>query len=105
MDVAFYQNDNLLEILGLQDAASGAWLNAATVTATIVDRAGVNVTGFTQPLSLAYVAASNGDYRATLPDEAALLDGRKYTAKISADAGAGLKGYWEFPFICKTRRD
>ena len=106
MATAFYQNDNLVEVVGLQNAATGAYINAgATVTATVNDLAGGAVTGATWPLALAYVAGSNGNWRATIPDEAQLAKDAEYVAVIVADAGPGLAARWEFRFVCKTRTE
>ncbi len=104
--VIFYQNDMLIEIDGLRDvlAAPATFLNAATVTVTLIDDEGNQVAGETWPLSMAYVAASNGIYRATLVDMLTVVKNAQYTAQVSANGGAGLQGYWELPLTVKLRK-
>ena len=101
--IAFVGNDNILELDALKNEAAGTFLNSATVTVTVVDSAGTEVASQTWPATLSYVSSSDGKYRATLEDVAAFVDGSKYTAKVSADGGAGLKGYWELPLRAQTR--
>lgn len=86
-------NDNLLEVTGLQNAATDAYLNSATVTAVVTDIDGNTVTN-ADSITLSYVSASNGNYRGTVPDDADLSDQQQVTVTITADAGAGLKAVW-----------
>lgn len=93
MQVLLVQNDQTVEVLGLQDQVSGSYQNAATVTARIKTMAGVDVTGVTWPITLAYVAASSGNYRGTFEAAASLSPGLRYIVEISA-AQSGLEGFW-----------
>ncbi len=100
----YISNDNVLELTGMQNSINAAYLNAATVTVTIVDASGTELTGQTWPTTMSYVASSNGIYRAILEDAiSGLTDADSLTAKISADAGTDLVGYWEIPATAKTR--
>lgn len=103
-EIAFVASDNLLELDGLQDEAADSYLNSATVTVTLVDEDGTNVTGQSWPTTMTYVTSSNGKYQGTIEDVAALSHGAQYTAKITANGGAGLMGYWELPVQAETRR-
>lgn len=103
MRVAFHQNDNLLEVIGLKDEAAGQFLNDKTVTVTVTDVKGAQVAGETWPLAMAFVAGSNGDYRATLKETLGFTAGKEYLADIVADGGAGLKARWKFRFKVRTR--
>lgn len=104
MAQAFFGNDNLLEIIGLQNAATSAYINSgATVRVTVKDRAGVSVGGATWPLDLTYVAASNGNWRVTLPATVLLLKNQDYVAEISAVVSGGPTAAWSFPFTCIER--
>ena len=60
------------------------------------DAAGDEVTGETWPLSMPYVSASNGRYKATLSDVLAIVPNKRYQAVIVADAGASKKRTWYF---------
>lgn len=96
-------NDSILEVDGLKNELTGAYLNSATVTVTLKDAAGANVTGDTWPKALAYLALSNGTYRATLLYSLALTAGSRYTATIIADGGAGLRAEWTLECVCRAR--
>jgi len=103
-EIALVGNDNILELDLFKNEAAGTFINSgATMSVTVVDSAGTEVTGQTWPATLSYVAASDGKYRATLEDVAAFVDGSKYTAKITADGGPGLKGFYELPLQGQTR--
>ncbi len=101
--VIFNLNDNLLEVIGLKNVVTDAFVNTATVTATLVDKADADVGGETWPITLGYVAASNGLYQAILSDALVLVVGDLYTAKIDADDGPNKVAHWEFPVRAETR--
>lgn len=99
----YISNDNVITLVGLQNALDTAnYLNAAAVTVTLVDSDDVDVVGETWPLTMDYVAASDGNYRATLADTLTLSAG-EYVAQVNANAGAGLQGYWELPVTVQKR--
>lgn len=101
-ELAYIGNDNLIEIVGLRDA-DGTYQNAGTVTLTAVnDATGAPVSGLTLPISLAYIAASNGHYRCTLEDAAALIDGAAYVAIVTVESG-GLAALFNIPFTARKR--
>lgn len=107
MDVQalYYGNDMLLEVAGLQDQATGEYINDATVTVTLEDSADNPVTGESWPLALSYVTASNGVYRATLRDTLALAINGRYVATVIADKGEGKRARWDLDFVCRVRRE
>lgn len=82
-------NDNIVELIGYRSATTGQFLNAATVTVTLKDAAGVDVSGESWPKSMAYVDGSNGTYRATLPAALPLVEYAQYTGIIDAVQGVG----------------
>ena len=103
---AYVANTNNVLLNGLQSELDSVYLNAATVTVTIVDAKKIPVTGATFPLSMNYVSGSNGNYVATLTHTLAILNGRPYTAIIDANgniSGTEHIGHWEFPFTAQTR--
>lgn len=102
-EVLFAGNDQLVELRGLTDEATGEPLNAATVTATLTEADGDAVTGATWPMTLAYVAESEGVYRATLPYGLGLVPGGRYLLRIDVNAGSGLRGRWDVPCVCRNR--
>lgn len=102
MNIVYIGNDNYIEVDGLKDKATDAYINDATVACTLKDSGGNNVTGQSWPLTLSYVASSNGKYRGLL-DNALVLTARKmYTAHITV-VGGGLDAAWELPVFAMTR--
>jgi hypothetical protein len=63
--ILFLGNTMVLQVDELQDV-DGNFVNNATVTATLLDSTGAQVSGQSWPLTLAYVAASNGRYTGNL---------------------------------------
>jgi len=103
MEILYDDNDNLVTLDELKNAATDAYINNATVTLTAIrDAAGGTVTGVTFPLAMNYVAASNGKYQATVDKALAVSPGRAYTAIIDAVSGS-LDGHWEIPLTCRVR--
>lgn len=96
-------NDNVLEVDGLKNAVADTYINNATVSVILVDKNGEQVEGDTWPKTMDYVADSDGKYRCTLKDTLSLSPMEAYTATITADGGADLKGYWEFALRSATR--
>lgn len=101
--VLFVGNDTVLEVKGLKNEVTGAFLNAATVTATLVDAQGSEVGGQSWPVTLAYVTDSDGIYRGTLSYAMSLTATSRYTAQVTADGGAGLRASWDVPCTARTR--
>ena len=89
---------------GCEQIDGFAYINNATVSVTLKDRAGADVAGESWPLAMNYVAGSNGVYRATLAFALALQDGKPFTAEIIADGGLGLRGGWSFPLKARLRK-
>lgn len=98
MRALFHLSDNLFEVLGANREDTGAYLNGATVNVTLVDaKTGVQIGNMAWPITLSYVAGSNGDYRATIPYNISVTKGQYVIAQVSVDGGPGLKGYAEVP--------
>ena len=103
LEVLYIDNDMVVEVNGLQDPTDSSYQNAATVTCTIQDRAGTEVSGIGWPLSLSYVTASNGVYRATIDKAAVFAEGAQYEAIITV-VSSTLDAKWTVPCIANTRR-
>ena len=99
LDAKIYiSNDTLFEVNGLQNALDSTYQNSATVTMTIKDSAGTEVTGISWPLTFSYVAASNGNYNVTVDKAISVSQGARYFAEITA-AQAGVDGFWRIPLL------
>lgn len=83
-------NTAIIQITGLKDLASDMYVNTATATVRLQTPKGVDVTGVTWPITLAYVPDSNGTYRGVIPAAADLVAGRQYKYKVEAVAGASI---------------
>lgn len=105
MKIYYYKSDNLLEVDELKNKITGAYINNATVTCTVVDDQGVQVSGETWPITLNYVAASNGKYRGNLKDTLNVSLDRYYYAEITADAGTDLKRFWRIQLFVQFDQD
>ena len=103
MSNLYINNDNLLSVENLKNAATGVYINDATVSATLKNSSGVNVTGQSWPLTLTFVSSSNGVYRGTLEDGLVLNEGETYTAEITADAGADQIANWSISLPATKR--
>ncbi len=101
--IIYIDNDNLIELIGLKDIALDTYVNDAAVAITLTDSAGDSVVGQSWPVTLNYVAGSDGDYRATLEDGLTLSVGGKYTAVVTADAGGDLLGKWTVKAVARVR--
>jgi hypothetical protein len=102
---AFVGSTNVLELRGLKNAVDDEFIDDATVTVTVKDAAGTNVSGQGWPLTMDYVADSDGDYRAILENDIAFVARRTYFAHISANAGTNRIATWKFAFTPQTRAD
>lgn len=105
-------NDNIIAIGDTKRTPSGGlvdiegdFINTATVTVTLYEADGTTeVVGETWPLSMSYVAASDGVYRGTLQDGLTLLDGAIYKADVIADDGPGSRMRTEYVVKAINRR-
>jgi hypothetical protein len=66
MSLSLYIGEDLaIQMTGLKNAITDAYVNDATMTYTLKTAAGVAVTG-ASAISMPYVAASDGNYRGTM---------------------------------------
>ena len=91
------KNTMLLRVNGAHDAKTADPLNAATVTARLVDELGEDIVGQTWPLTLDFVIGSDGDYCGTLNDTLVQAIGAIERAQVTFDGGVGLKAFWNTP--------
>lgn len=97
VQILLFKSSVLAEVLGVYDQVAAAYLNGASVTLTLRRTDGVAVTGQTWPLALAYVAASNGDYRGTISAAVAVRRGETLVAEVNIDGGTDKVRYFELP--------
>ena len=79
-------SDNLVTFDGLTNRLSGAYINDATVSGQVTDKAGAAVGG---AVTLNYVAASDGQYKGTIPKAsmAGVTEGNHYIFTIIVTKG------------------
>jgi hypothetical protein len=105
----YINNDQFFEIDGLVDGLTLSPFNDATVTVKLIDKnnllgtgKGATVTGF--PLTLTYIAGSNGNYRGKLPHSvsASFVIGG-YTAQFDM-ANASAQAHIEITVVVAVRK-
>ena len=97
-------NDHLITLTGLQDSTDLSFVNDATVTATVKDINGVDVTGIVWPLTLAYVPASNGNYEVVLDKAIVIVPGIDYVTEITVVSGSR-DAFFEMPTLASKREE
>ena len=98
--IIYIDNDNLIELTGLND--KDGLINDATVEVTIVDTKDLEVEGIVWPLTMD-PTGSNGDYEAVIDKAAEFLENTGYRAIIIVTASAGRDGKWEKKFTPQLR--
>jgi len=101
-DVLYLDTDNVYRVDGVKNSQTGEFINDAVVTLTLKDADGVEIVGETWPLTLDYVAGSDGSYQAALTDALELVDGETGTAVLEID-GDSLQTTLELPIQFATR--
>ena len=100
MSKLFISNDQSITLTGLKETTTNQFVNTATVVAQIIDLTTNTQVG--SDIAMPYVAATNGNYRGTIPDDLALVLDRLYRVDVTAD-GAGAQGEWSEEFRAKRR--
>lgn len=91
-DIYYIDNDNMILLEGLTDAANGSFMNGASASVTIVDAATEEeIAGQTWPATMDYVSGSDGNYRATLEYDLDVSEGQTLMAFVIVDSGPGLR--------------
>lgn len=99
----FLGNDNVIELNGLKlstDVATTYQNDATVKLTTLKDSSGSTITG---PITMTYVAASNGIYRGEIDDAITLVADAIYIAFIDVTSASGKKAHWETPVTAKVR--
>ena len=79
-------SDNLVELEGLKNEQTGAYVNTATVS-MVLRNAALELISGEEAISLGYVLESNGDYKGTLPSSLTLTSGARYFLDVTATVG------------------
>lgn len=98
--VLYQDNTQKINVYGLQDD-TGAYLNDATMTATLLDPNRNEVPGCID-VSMVYVTASNGDYSGQVDATFSPSVGTEYVLVIDGDQG-GAHLHVELPTDVKVR--
>lgn len=100
--VLWLNNSHVVQLSGLRNGLSDEFANAATVVATLKNSNGAEVAGQAWPVTLAYVANSNGNYNVVLPPNLNLKKSVRYQLSISATSN-GLTANWTQYIQAKVR--
>jgi hypothetical protein len=84
---------NILEIPFLADGQTGSAVSGATVVATILDAAGVQVAGQTWPVTLDEDPVTSGRYSAVLEPDLEVTAGDELSAIVTATAGPTIRTF------------
>ena len=85
---------NLIQITELKDSFDDSFINSATVQIdSIKNLDDVEVTGLTFPITMNYVAASNGNYKADIPNTSNMVYGKYYKIYITATISGKTKNF------------
>lgn len=95
MDVLLVGNDQTLLVQSVYNEITAAYINDATVTATLKKKDTTTVSGQSWPLTLDYVAASNGNYRGNLSNLLELRPHTVYVIEITIVSGS-FKAFYRF---------
>ena len=112
--IIYPDNDNSVILPGLKHAISGDYIITGTVTFTLKNWNGEDVSGavgvalaYTDPedidAELLADLAPDGNWIGVLEDGVSLTPGAKYTMHIHADAGSDQIGDWEIHPIVRRR--
>ena len=96
------ENTQVLNVRGLQDVATGNFLDAATVQATLFDQNG-HADPVIADLTLSYLTATDGDYQGTVPASFSPAKlGAGYNLVVLATQ-SGIQSKWTIPVVVKLR--
>lgn len=90
--VAYIDNDNMLKVVLAGETAAGTEIDfsGASVSVTLEETGGADVTGETWPLSMTYISGTTSAlFAATLADTLTMAETTDYQAVISGNNGAG----------------
>jgi len=79
-------SDNLIEVYDVQNEQSGDTIADATITGQLKSMAGDLVGG---QLTFAPVVSASGTYQAIIPDDVALIAGRRYWLDVTIVSDGG----------------
>lgn len=99
--ILYVGNSNVIELQELTNSVTDVVDEAATVTVTLYDCSGTEVTGQSWPATMTH--ATGGTYRVTLDDGIAITVNNKYIAKVDATGVGGQVGHWEYSTLALTR--
>ena len=107
--IAYASNDNVVRLTGaravsLATGVSTYLTGAASVTFRVQTETYVDVPGETWPLSMTYIAGSDGNFIGVLRNEVVLSVGAQYRFIGVVDAGNNQFGTWDIP-LPVLRRD
>jgi len=95
-------NDMVIEVADLINSLTSAFINDATVQATLKDDQDVEVAGQVWPISVPY-SGTDGLYQVIADKAVEVLDGVGYVLFVTASAPGGLDAEWQVQIGGETR--
>ncbi len=103
VEVVWIANDNIVNITGLTDEATGLKLDTSVVTCRILKRSDeTEVAGTTWPITAVPEGSLTGNYTVDIPDELTLAHREDLLLEITAIEGS-TKGFWKIPIRASDR--
>lgn len=100
----YIDNTGVVKLLNLRDHNEVPQNDATVTLVSLVDRStGIDIAGVSLPLTLDYVASSNGDYGGLLPHNVQVSVGQILEAKVEALGSQGYRGSWTETVRVKKR--
>jgi len=97
-------NDSNLRLAELRHVLSGTLITSADIQFTIVLSGGNwQVTGQSWPSSMTLVNTETALWVGPLVNSMVLAEGEHYEARITANAGTGVLGFWRLPIRAIVR--
>lgn len=97
-------NDMVIEVADLINSLTSAFINDATVQATLQDDQGVDVVGQVWPVTVPY-SGTDGLYQVTVDKAVQVLDDAGYLLIVTASAPGGLDAEWRIKVGGETRNE
>ena len=105
MGAAFVGNTLVVSLTDVKNSQTGTADIGATVTCTVRDSAGNEVTGVNWPVSMPYDAnaVDGAGYYGVVDSTLAIKNGRQYIVEINATGSSSEVGKWSYPITADIR--
>lgn len=100
--ILYIDNTGYIQLQGYKNGLTGEYINDAIVSLEVKDKEGQSVSGLLPSIPLSYESGSNGNYSATLSEDAEVVNNQIIKAKVTATS-SGIKSTFNCDVVCKKR--